>query len=99
MNKEIEFKKIHQKTDGQADSALLLIESIDNDNPILIHSADCILDKSTEIKISVWFARSYLKLITSQFLFLDSLKRIGSGSTAIGLVTALKRGRSLWESE
>ena len=35
LNKEIEFKKIHQKTDGQADSALLLIESIDNDNPIL----------------------------------------------------------------
>ena len=61
LNKEIEFKKIHQKTDGQADSALLLIESIDNDNPILIHSADCILDKSTEINIEEFDIVVYTK--------------------------------------
>ena len=39
------------KTEGQADSALLLIEQVENDKPILIHSSDCILDKRTKIQI------------------------------------------------
>lgn len=43
--------KISNKTDGQADSALKLIEKVDNNNPLLIHSSDCILDKNIKIEI------------------------------------------------
>ena len=39
----------------------MLIESIDNDNPILIHSADCILDRSTEINIEEFDIVVYTK--------------------------------------
>tara|TARA_B100000965_G_scaffold166375_1_gene138684 strand:- start:23006 stop:24505 length:1500 start_codon:yes stop_codon:yes gene_type:complete len=43
--------KISEKTEGQAESALKLIEKINNDKPLLIHSSDCILDKDTNINI------------------------------------------------
>ena len=43
--------KISKITEGQAHSALKLIEEIDNKKPLLIHSSDCILDKNTKINI------------------------------------------------
>ena len=42
---------ISQRTRGQAESSKILIEHIDNSNPILFHSADCILDKKLKIEI------------------------------------------------
>ena len=49
--KKEDIIKISKKTDGQADSALKLIEKVDNNNPLLIHSSDCILDKNIKIEI------------------------------------------------
>ena len=43
--------KISKITEGQADSGIKLIENIDNNKPLLIHSSDCILDKNTKINI------------------------------------------------
>lgn len=42
---------ISERTGGQAESSSILINSIDNSNPILVHSADCILDKKIKIEI------------------------------------------------
>ena len=50
-DKDIKVKKLSKKTDGQAESALQLIKGIDNNQPVLIHSADCVLDKSTFVSI------------------------------------------------
>ena len=40
---------IKQRTSGQAESCLKLVEKVVDSKPILIHSADCILDKELEI--------------------------------------------------
>ena len=45
LNMEIDILKISTKTKSQAHSTLELVKSIDNNLPILVHSADCILDK------------------------------------------------------
>jgi len=50
-DKDIKVKKLSRKTAGQAESALQLIKGIDNNQPVLIHSADCVLDKSTFVSI------------------------------------------------
>ena len=47
----VEIKKIKTKTKGQAESALLLTDKVDNDSPLLIHSSDCVLDKNTQIEL------------------------------------------------
>ncbi len=59
--KELQIEKITNKTKGQAESALKLVELIDNNDPILIHSADCILEKSTEVKIDKYDIVVYTK--------------------------------------
>lgn len=46
-----EFTYVNRKTNGQAESALKLIEKIDNELPILVHSADCILDKNLNMNM------------------------------------------------
>ena len=43
---------ISEKTNDQAHSGMKLVEKIDNDLPILIHSADCILEKDIELNIT-----------------------------------------------
>ena len=48
---DVDFIKIKDSTNGQAESASLLVKEIKNDLPILIHSADCILDKTINIEI------------------------------------------------
>ena len=45
------YHEIQGTTNGQAESTLKLIEKIDNSRPVLIHSADCILDKKTNMNI------------------------------------------------
>ena len=67
FNKEIlsdnkfDFERIPKTTEGQAASALKLIEKIENNEAILIHSADCILDKSTDVKIGDYDIVVYTK--------------------------------------
>ena len=67
FNKEIlsdnkfDFERIRKTTEGQAASALKLIEKIENNEAILIHSADCILDKSTDVKIGDYDIVVYTK--------------------------------------
>ena len=54
FNKSIVNKNIiniTQRTSGQAESSFKLINKINNNLPILIHSADCILDKDLKIEI------------------------------------------------
>jgi len=46
-----EIMTISEKTNDQAHSGMKLVEKIDNDLPILIHSADCILEKDIELNI------------------------------------------------
>ena len=67
FNKEIlsdnkfDFERIPKTTEGQAASALKLIEKIENNEAILIHSADCVLDKSTDVKIGDYDIVVYTK--------------------------------------
>ncbi len=67
FNKEIlsdekfNIEKIPKATEGQAESALKLIENIQNNEAILIHSADCILDKNTDVKIKDYDIVVYTK--------------------------------------
>ena len=49
FTKDKDIVKISNKTASQAESAFILINEIQNDYPVLIHSADCILDKNTKI--------------------------------------------------
>ena len=51
LNNE-EIIKISKKTKGQAHSAMKLVEKIENNYPILIHSADCILDKDVNLNLN-----------------------------------------------
>lgn len=51
IDKNLSLKRIKSKTKGQAESAMILLEEINNNNPILIHSSDCILDKYSKIEI------------------------------------------------
>ena len=60
-NGVLQFLKIKKKTSGQAESASLLIESIENDSPVLIHSADCILDKNISVDIGSFDVVVYTK--------------------------------------
>ena len=43
---------ISEKTNGQAHSGMKLVNKLENDLPILIHSADCILEKDIQLNIS-----------------------------------------------
>ena len=43
---------ISEKTKDQAHSGMKLVDEVENDFPILIHSADCILDKNIELDIT-----------------------------------------------
>ena len=62
-NEIIDITKVDKKTSGQAESAHILIDEVNNDNPILIHSSDCVLDKETEIELEdsdiVVFTKNY----------------------------------------
>lgn len=42
---------IEEKTENQSESALKLINQIENNNPILVHSADSILDKDVNLDL------------------------------------------------
>lgn len=50
-NEIIDIIKIKNKTSGQAESAYLLVDKVTNDNPVLIHSSDCVLDRETKIEL------------------------------------------------
>ena len=50
---------ISEKTNDQAHSGMKLVEKIDNDLPILIHSADCILEKDIELNITIMMLSNY----------------------------------------
>ena len=50
-NKNIDVIQLETKTSGQAESGMKLVNTIENLDPVLIHSSDCILDKKTLIKI------------------------------------------------
>jgi len=50
-NEKIDIIKIENKTSGQAESVYLLTDKVANDNPVLIHSSDCVLDKETKIEL------------------------------------------------
>ena len=51
----------NERTKGQAESSYKILENIDNNKPILIHSADCILDKSLDIYIGEFDVVVYTK--------------------------------------
>ena len=51
-DERIEINKIENKTRGQAESAYLLTDKVTNNNPLLIHSSDCILDKETKVELN-----------------------------------------------
>ena len=61
QNKKVDFNIIKEKTAGQAESAYKLVKEVFNSKPILIHSADCILDKSTIIDIGDYDIVVYTK--------------------------------------
>jgi len=50
-NQTNDIIRIENKTSGQAESAYLLSNNLTNDNPVLIHSSDCVLDKETIIEL------------------------------------------------
>ena len=52
---------ISERTGGQAESSLKLLDHVENDNPILFHSADCILDKNLIIDIGEFDVVVYTK--------------------------------------
>ena len=47
--KNVEIIEIENKTKDQAESAAKLINTIENTHPILVHSADCVLDKNLKL--------------------------------------------------
>lgn len=52
---------IHERTKGQAESSYIILENIDDKKPVLIHSADCILDKSLDIDLGEFDVVVYTK--------------------------------------
>ena len=64
-----EIMTISEKTNDQAHSGMKLVEKIDNDLPILIHSADCILEKDIELNITDYDVGVITKKTTEERFF------------------------------
>lgn len=50
INETANIKKVNLKTKSQAESAFILVDEINNNFPLLIHSSDCVLDKYTKVE-------------------------------------------------
>ena len=58
---EVDIVKIAKKTNGQAESALKLVNLVKNEDPIFIHSSDCVMDKDTMIPQEEYYVVVFTK--------------------------------------